>query len=47
MMMTLDEKFRALEADNAPGQEVRQDLGDLNAIMRGGLFIYRQWLQLI
>ena len=35
-MMTLDEKFRALEADNAPGQEVRQDVGDLNAIMRGG-----------
>jgi len=36
--MTLDEKFRALEADNAPGQEVRQDIGDLNAIMRGGKF---------
>ena len=35
-MITLDEKFRALEADNAPGQEVRQDLGDLDAIMRGG-----------
>ncbi len=35
-MMTLDEKFKALEADNAPGQEVRQDLGDLNTIMRGG-----------
>ena len=34
-MITLDEKFKALEADNAPGQEVRQDLGDLNAIMRG------------
>lgn len=34
-MLTLDEKFRALEADNAPGQEVRQDIGDLNAIMRG------------
>lgn len=34
-MITLDEKFRALEADNAPGQEVRQDSGDLNAIMRG------------
>jgi aspartate/methionine/tyrosine aminotransferase len=33
--MTLDDKFRALEADNAPGQEVRQDVGDLNAIMRG------------
>ncbi len=34
-MNTLDEKFRALEADNAPGQEVRQDLGDLALIMRG------------
>jgi aspartate/methionine/tyrosine aminotransferase len=34
-MMTLDEKFKALEADNAPGQEVRQNLGDLNSIMRG------------
>ncbi len=34
-MTTLDEKFRALEAGNAPGQEVRQDIGDLNAIMRG------------
>ncbi len=33
--MTLDEKFRALEADNAPGQEVRQDITDLNTIMRG------------
>ncbi|MCP3669636.1 MAG: aminotransferase class I/II-fold pyridoxal phosphate-dependent enzyme [Gammaproteobacteria bacterium] len=35
-MTTLDEKFRTLEADNAPGQEVRQDTCDLNAIMRGG-----------
>jgi aspartate/methionine/tyrosine aminotransferase len=35
-MMTLEEKFKALEADNAPGQEVRQDLRDLDAIMRGG-----------
>jgi len=34
-MITLDEKFRALEAENAPGQEVRQDLSDLNSIMRG------------
>ncbi len=34
-MMTLDEKFRALEADNAPGQEVRQDKGDISTIMRG------------
>ena len=34
-MKTLDEKFKALEADNAPGQEVRQDPGDLNSLMRG------------
>ena len=34
-MMTLDEKFKALEANNAPGQEVRQNLEDLNAIMDG------------
>lgn len=34
-MITLDEKFRALEAENAPGQEVRQDVGDITAIMRG------------
>ena len=25
-MITLDEKFKALEADNAPGQEVRQEI---------------------
>ncbi|MBN1634595.1 MAG: pyridoxal phosphate-dependent aminotransferase [Ignavibacteria bacterium] len=34
-MTTLDEKFKALEADNAPGQEVRQNTGDINVIMRG------------
>ena len=34
-MITLDEKFRALGADNAPGQEARQETGDLSAIMRG------------
>ena len=34
-MATLNEKFKALEADNAPGQEVRQDVGDLKSIMRG------------
>ena len=33
--MTLDEKFKALETNNAPGQEVRQNLGDLNSIMLG------------
>ena len=34
-MITLDDKFRALEADHAPGQEVRQDLQDIQAIMLG------------
>lgn len=34
-MITLDEKFNALEADHAPGQEVRQDIKDMKAIMRG------------
>jgi aspartate/methionine/tyrosine aminotransferase len=34
-MMNLDEKFRALEADNAPGQEVRQETSNLNEIIRG------------
>lgn len=33
--MTLDEKFLFLQADNAPGQEVRQDAGDINTIMQG------------
>ncbi|MBT6170699.1 MAG: pyridoxal phosphate-dependent aminotransferase [Flavobacteriaceae bacterium] len=33
--MTLDEKFKALQTNNAPGQEVRQNLGDINAIMIG------------
>ena len=33
--MTLDEKFKALEADNAPGQEIRQETNNLNEIMRG------------
>ena len=31
--MTLDEKFKGLETNNAHGQEVRQNLGDLNIIM--------------
>ncbi|MGQ1783593.1 pyridoxal phosphate-dependent aminotransferase [Saccharicrinis sp. GN24d3] len=35
-MMTLDEKFKILEADNAPGQEIRQVMTDLSTIMRGG-----------
>jgi aspartate/methionine/tyrosine aminotransferase len=34
-MMTLDDKFRTLEADNAPGQEIRQKVIDINTIMRG------------
>lgn len=34
-MTTLDEKFSALEAKNAPGQEIRQDISDLNTLMRG------------
>ena len=34
-MITLDEKFRALKADNAPGQEVRQEASNLIEIMRG------------
>lgn len=33
--LTLDEKFRMLEADNAPGQEVRQKTDDLSTLMRG------------
>ena len=33
--MTLDEKFKALQTNNAPGQEVRQNLGDINPIMIG------------
>ncbi|PQJ69242.1 pyridoxal phosphate-dependent aminotransferase [Polaribacter butkevichii] len=31
----LDEKFKALEAENAPGQEVRQDLSLLDNVMKG------------
>lgn len=34
-MITLDEKFKSLEADNAPGQEVRQNISDINSIMIG------------
>lgn len=34
-MSNLDEKFAGLGADNAPGQEVRQNGDDLNAVMRG------------
>lgn len=34
-MITIEEKFRALEAENAPGQEARQETGDLDTLMRG------------
>ncbi len=34
-MNILDEKFAGLGADNAPGQEVRQNLNDLRSVMRG------------
>ncbi len=34
-MMTLNEKFKALETENAPGQEGRQSVDNLNEIMRG------------
>ncbi len=41
--MKLEEKFKLLEADNAPGQEVKQYQGDLNSIMIGekldGVFV--------
>lgn len=37
-MRTLDEKFRALDSDNAPGQEARQAVGDLDTVMRGEKF---------
>ena len=33
--MTLEEKFKSIAADNAPGQEVRQSQEDLQTIMRG------------
>lgn len=34
--MTLEEKFKMLDADHAPGQEVRQSIEDLSSIMVGG-----------
>ncbi|KPM33097.1 Aspartate aminotransferase [Croceitalea dokdonensis DOKDO 023] len=34
-MDTLDRKFKTLEAENAPGQEVRQSTGDLKTLVRG------------
>lgn len=37
-MITPDEKFKALETENAPGQELRQEIGDLDALMRGDKF---------
>lgn len=35
MPMNLEEKFRALRAENAPGQEVRKDAAELETVMRG------------
>ena len=37
-MKTLKEKFEALKIENAPGQEKRQEIGDLDTIMRGDKF---------
>ena len=37
-MKTIEEKFRALATEHAPGQEVRQQIGDLDTIMRGDRF---------
>ena len=34
-MMTLDERFKALEANNAPGQEVRQTTANQEVMMQG------------
>jgi aspartate/methionine/tyrosine aminotransferase len=34
-MKTIEEKFQALATEHAPGQEVRQQVGDLDTIMRG------------
>ncbi len=33
--MTLEDKFKALETENAPGQEGRQSVEDLDTVMRG------------
>jgi len=37
-MKTIEEKFRALATEHAPGQEGRQPVGDLDTIMRGDRF---------
>lgn len=34
-MTTLEDKFKLLATDNAPGQEVRQSAGDIATLMRG------------
>ena len=36
-MKTIEEKFKALATDHAPGQEVRQKAGDLATMMRGNI----------
>lgn len=33
--MTLDERFKALASENAPGQEAQQEVGDLSTVIRG------------
>ncbi|MGB3152688.1 MAG: pyridoxal phosphate-dependent aminotransferase [Maribacter sp.] len=35
-MVTLDEKFKNLRTDDAPGQEIKQSLEDIITIMKGG-----------
>ena len=40
-MSNLDDKFAGLGADNAPGQEVRQNGDDLKSVMRGGVIAGR------
>lgn len=34
-MTSIEDKFKALATDNAPGQETRQKTGDIDALMRG------------
>ena len=40
-MSNLDMKFAGLGADNAPGQEVRQNADDLKSVMRGDVLTGR------
>ena len=34
-MTTIEDKYKALATDNAPGQETRQKTGNIEALMRG------------